>query len=89
MVTAGAGTGKTTLLVDRLVHLLLRNPDPLQITEIVALTFTNKAADEMKQRLRDRLQDYLQADLRNEPVEETQKKLQQQVEIVDWDVSTL
>ena len=52
VVTAGAGTGKTTLLVDRLVHLLLRNPDPVRITEIVALTFTNKAANEMKLRLR-------------------------------------
>ena len=31
VVTAGAGTGKTTLLVDRLVHLLLRNPEPLKI----------------------------------------------------------
>src|SRR5512145_2627891 len=59
VVTAGAGTGKTTLLVDRLVHLLLRNPQPLKITEIVALTFTNKAADEMKLRLRQRLQDFL------------------------------
>ena len=57
VVTAGAGTGKTTLLVDRLVHLLVRYPDPLKITEIVALTFTNKAADEMKLRLRERLQE--------------------------------
>ena len=80
VVTAGAGTGKTTLLVDRLIHLLLRNPDPLHITEIVALTFTNKAANEMKQRLRDRLQEYLEADLRNEPLQEGQRKLQQQVE---------
>lgn len=62
VVTAGAGTGKTTLLVERLVHLLLRNPDPLPITNIVALTFTNKAADEMKQRLRERLQSYMSAD---------------------------
>jgi ATP-dependent helicase/nuclease subunit A len=59
VVTAGAGTGKTTLLIDRLVHLLLRNPEPLKITEIVALTFTNKAADEMKLRLRQRLQGFL------------------------------
>jgi ATP-dependent helicase/nuclease subunit A len=55
VVTAGAGTGKTTLLVDRLVHLLARRPDPLTIGEIVALTFTNKAANEMKIRLRERL----------------------------------
>src|SRR5437868_3442478 len=63
VVTAGAGTGKTTLLVNRLVHLLLRNPDPLEITEIVALTFTNKAADEMKLRLREQLQAYLDVSL--------------------------
>jgi len=33
VVTAGAGTGKTTLLVDRLVHLLLRNLQPLKISK--------------------------------------------------------
>ena len=56
VVTAGAGTGKTTLLVERCVNLLMREPGPVQMTELVALTFTNKAADEMKARLRDRLE---------------------------------
>src|ERR1044071_4257835 len=65
VVTAGAGTGKTTLLVDRMIHLLLRNPDPLEITEIVALTFTNKAADEMRLRLRQQLQAYVNVNLAN------------------------
>ncbi|HKP01243.1 MAG TPA: UvrD-helicase domain-containing protein, partial [Nitrospiraceae bacterium] len=51
VVVAGAGTGKTTILVNRILNLLLREPNPLAITEIVALTFTNKAATEMKQRL--------------------------------------
>lgn len=55
VVVAGAGTGKTTLLVNRLVHLLMREPKPVEITRIVALTFTNKAATEMKVRLRERL----------------------------------
>ena len=55
VVVAGAGTGKTTILVNRILNLLLREPDPLAITEIVALTFTNKAAAEMKQRLRAQL----------------------------------
>ncbi len=80
VVTAGAGTGKTTLLVDRIVHLLLRRPDPLHITDIVALTFTNKAANEMKERLRERLQGYLEADLRVEPVQEEQSKPRRQIE---------
>lgn len=56
VVTAGAGTGKTTLLVDRVIHLLMREPFPLEITDLVALTFTNKAANEMKIRLKARLQ---------------------------------
>jgi len=55
VVVAGAGTGKTTILVNRILNLLLREPNPLTITEIVALTFTNKAATEMKQRLRTQL----------------------------------
>lgn len=61
IVVAGAGTGKTTLLVNRLIHLLMREPHPLAITEIVALTFTNKAATEMKVRLRERLHDLIRA----------------------------
>ncbi len=56
VVTAGAGTGKTTLLIDRLTHLLFRPDRRLTIGQIVALTFTNKAANEMKVRLRQRLQ---------------------------------
>ncbi len=55
VVLAGAGTGKTTLLVNRLVHLLMKDPQPVAIMEIVALTYTNKAATEMKIRLRERL----------------------------------
>ncbi len=80
VVTAGAGTGKTTLLVDRLAHLLLRNPDPLRITEIVALTFTNKAANEMKLRLRDRLQSYLAVWLDRKPAGSVERKAKADVE---------
>ncbi|MFZ5862283.1 MAG: UvrD-helicase domain-containing protein [Nitrospirota bacterium] len=56
VVTAGAGTGKTTLLVERLVHLVVRDPDPVPVTEIVALTFTNKAAAELLVRFRERIE---------------------------------
>ncbi|HEY7000010.1 MAG TPA: UvrD-helicase domain-containing protein [Candidatus Binatia bacterium] len=74
VVTAGAGTGKTTLLIERLVHLLLRNPEPLKITEIVALTFTNKAADELKLRLRQRLQAFLEIEIEREPASELERR---------------
>ena len=66
VVVAGAGTGKTTLLVNRLLHLLMREPNPVEITRIVALTFTNKAATEMKVRLRDQLKSLLETEKRGE-----------------------
>ena len=60
VVIAGAGTGKTTLLVNRILNVLMREPAPVPITQLVALTFTNKAAAEMKIRLRERLQTLLE-----------------------------
>ncbi|HLE03087.1 MAG TPA: UvrD-helicase domain-containing protein, partial [Anaerolineales bacterium] len=65
-MTAGAGTGKTRLLVDRLVNLLMRDPE-VKLTQTVALTFTNKAANEMKMRLRERLESYIAARLDSAP----------------------
>ncbi|MFQ5543327.1 MAG: UvrD-helicase domain-containing protein [Nitrospiria bacterium] len=62
VVISGAGTGKTSLLISRLVNLLIREPGAIKVTEIVALTFTNKAANEMKARLREALDALLQSE---------------------------
>lgn len=67
VVIAGAGTGKTTLLVNRLLYLLMRRADPLDLSRIVALTFTNKAATEMKLRLRERLRSLVSLEGRDNP----------------------
>ena len=53
-VDAGAGTGKTTLLIDRLAALLLEKDRSL--ARIAAITFTDKAAGELVERLRLRLE---------------------------------
>src|SRR6266850_5345129 len=52
-VTAGPGSGKTTVLVERYLHIL--REQKLSIDQIVAITFTNRAANEMRERLRERL----------------------------------
>ena len=54
-VEASAGTGKTRILIDRILHLVLeKGPDgpPVRLSTIAAITFTEKAAGEMKVRLR-------------------------------------
>ncbi len=48
-VTAGAGSGKTRILVERFLSIVLK--DPRLTRHILAITFTNKAAGEMQQRL--------------------------------------
>jgi ATP-dependent helicase/nuclease subunit A len=57
LIDAGAGTGKTTTLVNRLIEMVAPTSDApaLSIGRIAALTFTRKAAGELRLRIRERL----------------------------------
>ena len=58
-ISAGAGSGKTRVLVERYIRIVL---DGLaEIDEILAITFTKKAASELKSRVRERLQEVFQS----------------------------
>ena len=54
IVSAAAGSGKTFVMIERLVDLILKGQS---VKNVLAVTFTNKAAAQMRQRLRDAIID--------------------------------
>lgn len=59
IVKAGAGTGKTHVMIDRIIYLLEK--DKRFLTDIVMITFTNESTQEMKERLKKKFLDLFKA----------------------------
>ena len=57
LISAGAGSGKTAVLVERMIQKILQ--DSLNVDQLLVLTFTEAAAAEMKQRMRSRIEQEL------------------------------
>ena len=55
IVSAGAGSGKTAVLTERVIHKLKSG---IKINELLILTFTNAAAGEMKDRIRKKISEH-------------------------------
>ena len=67
-VSAGAGSGKTKVLVARFMYILeqsLAQKKPLEAANILAITFTRKAAGEMKTRIRQSISEKINEDKLN------------------------
>ena len=60
-VSAGAGTGKTTVLVERFVKAVLE--DGMDVDSLLVITYTERAAGELRARIRERLAELDRADL--------------------------
>lgn len=78
VINASAGSGKTYALVQNLLAICLKSPtQPDKIRNILALTFTNKAANEMKHRIIEWLKDFSSSDYANfSALKDIQKKLE-------------
>ena len=56
LVMAGAGSGKTSTLVERCLHHVLHADRPVSVTEMLIVTFTEAAATEVRRRIAERLE---------------------------------
>lgn len=74
-IAAGAGGGKSTTIVERLVEALLKDSRNLKLENIAAITFTERAGAELRERVRDRLSELL--------AEKASPKLQASLDTLD------
>ena len=51
LVSAAAGSGKTAVLVERIIRMISEGEHPLDIDQLLVMTFTNAAAAEMRERI--------------------------------------
>ena len=78
LVSAAAGSGKTAVLVERILELLMDEQYPAEIDRMLIVTFTNAAAGEMRDRIRERLEE--QAEAEEDPG--MQEHLQRQIALL-------
>lgn len=56
LVAAAAGSGKTAVLVERIIRRITDEHDPVDVDRLLVATFTNAAAGEMRQRIREAIE---------------------------------
>ena len=59
LVSAAAGSGKTSVLVQRVLDAITNETNPTDITNFLIVTFTNMAAQEMKSRISSKLSEMI------------------------------
>ena len=77
MVSAGAGAGKTRVLVSRMAELIMDKEHPIEADRFLVMTFTNAAAAEMKERIGTELEERLEKDSDNLYLRKQIRKIRQ------------
>ena len=72
LVSAAAGSGKTAVLVERILGKMTRKDCPIDIDQLLIVTFTRAAAGEMRERLTEAVENYLEQDPENEHLQRQQ-----------------
>lgn len=66
LVSAAAGSGKTAVLVERIIRMISEGEHPADIDRLLVVTFTSAAASEMRERITDAISEKLSAEPENE-----------------------
>lgn len=83
LVSAAAGSGKTSVLVERILHRITKENDPCDVDRLLVVTFTKAAAAEMKQRLAKKLSERMAQNPRD------RRLLRQQMLLPQASISTI
>ncbi len=65
LVSAAAGSGKTTVLVERIIRMITDPENPVDIDKLVVITFTRAAAAQMRQKISDELEKLIEKEPEN------------------------
>ncbi|MBF1276157.1 MAG: UvrD-helicase domain-containing protein, partial [Parvimonas micra] len=66
LVSAAAGSGKTAVLIERIIELVLDEKNPIDINKLLVVTFTKLAASEMRERVSKAIEKKLEENQENE-----------------------
>ena len=69
LVAAAAGSGKTAVLVERIIKMITEGENPVDIDKLLVVTFTNAAASEMRERIGDAISKALEKDPSSEALQ--------------------
>ena len=83
IVSAAAGSGKTRVLVQRVIQMLTRKENPIDADRLLIVTFTNAAADEMKKRINSEIEKLIKQSPENTSLR------RQQILLMNADICTI
>lgn len=90
LVSAGAGAGKTAVLVERVLGRILEEKEPIGLDEFLVVTFTRAAAAEMKERIGIALEEKLKKEVEEDPTSPLVKRLMKQYALLpNAEISTI
>ena len=72
LVSAAAGSGKTAVLVERIIKRITDEQHPVDVDRLLVVTFTNAAASEMRERIGDAIEAALEREQENHHLQRQQ-----------------